>query len=295
MHARVVILGLVVLSAACSGTVYAQAADASSPAAVAQLEDQIRNAEADLKSQHDAVVKKIEFVVKLAAQVRDTRNSGSNAVILKEDCVRELRKMVTYYKAQKDQIHARLEAEPNPVMREEWEKQLRQADAMIEGRIDDIIRVAASLTAYSGLANFNGNGETGEIRDSTERKAAQDVSRVRVKVEDNLEAMEAARKPLQDELRQATEESRRAELKQALADLDQRIAKRRSQFAELTAGGGAGGQRPVSAQAAHDLDREVTDSFRDVRVEYDKLFQQKNDLDELRRQLAKAKVDAAGK
>ena len=44
-----------------------------------------------------------------------------------------------------------------------------------------------------------------------------------------------------------------------------------------------------------DLEREVLDSFREIRVEYDKLFQQKNGLDELRRQLAKAKVAAAGK
>lgn len=239
---------------------------------------------ARLKAEHGKLDATIGRIVDIAVGLRDSRESGSMAVQIKEGVIKELARIIAFYQEELARLRQQAKTEPSPAARALWEQQLVLGTALVEARVDQIVRITESLSAYAGGA-YLANPDDASVTASAASRAERLSGTIRDAVRKDKERLEKENEVLRGNLSRAQSKSKRAKIQQQISANDALIARRQDQLVTAVTGM-AGSGRAAKRSAMLDYNREIHRAMGELRAAYNKLLDLKLDADVERRSLA---------
>jgi hypothetical protein len=248
---------------------------------IAKQETRVASCQAGIDAGNAEAEASLRQIVRMAETIRDSRQSGTKAVQIKDEVAHSLADIIRFYQAEIDRIRENQRRERTREAKNMWEEQIAKGNAMIEKRVEEILRVTKSLASYAdGAYRHNPRTTT-----SAARRADRLTNEVADGIAKSIRGMEKENEQLSRELDRTRSGGQRARLKRRIETNEFLIDRRREQLVE-TKVGRAGGQRTVNRSAARDIDQQIRDMFRDLRDLYTALLEQKRNADAEKRKLA---------
>ncbi len=268
------------------------AAQATTPGdgPVAKQRAKVESLNAQLRAEHKRLDATIGRLVDIAVSLRDSRESGSMAVQIKEDAIEGLGKLVSFYRDELARVRQQAKAETSPAARAIWEEQIAQGTALVETRVDQIVRLTESLAVYAQGENHDGHGN---ITFSAANRADRVGDKVRDALRKDKERLEAENDGLRRDLGQVRDAEKRAEIEKQIAENDALIARRQEQFVGVVTGT-AGSGRTAKRSTLFDYNQELRKISRELREGYEAVLKLKRTADKERRALALLEERQAG-
>ena len=226
------------------------------------------------------IEQRVDSVLKSLTGVRDSVDSKTRVTATKTDAIEALRKSIDYYVRERDKRLRDLASPYSRVAAEDNQGDVESLNRRIDKRIEQITALTSSFSQYSELDRYERyrdvdrdyNSKTPEARQQ-ERVVSKAVNEKGKLVADLREAISALRRKntsLQGSLRTAhTEEARKGIEEQIRANSDL-IAQRQKQLDELV-NAPESPSKPVSSEAAFELDRLLDDIVKEIRKDTVKL------------------------
>lgn len=239
---------------------------------------------AKLKAEHKKLDATIARMVDVAVSLRDSRQSGIAAVKIKESVAKDLAALIRFYREELERVRRRAESETSPAARALWEQQLAAGSALVEARVDQIVRITESLAVYANETNL-ANSDDNNINILAAKRADRLADAVREALRKDKERLEKENAALQRELTATTDEAERDEIETTVKANDALLSRRADQLVD-TVTGAAGSGRAPTRNTLSDYNRELQKVVKELREDYDSLLVQKHAADKERRALA---------
>lgn len=244
----------------------------------------VEAANAKLKAEHQELDRTISRIVDIVVSLRDSRQSGTAALKIKEDVGKELGGLIRFYEAERTRIREQLKTETSPAARALWEQQLADSGRLVEKRIDQIISIVESLSVYTDDANLK-KSEDSTISPVAANRAERIGDKVRDALQDDLQRLRQENDELQRQLDRAGSDRNREELGKRIAANKELIDRREEQIKQAVTGK-AGGQTAAKRGTLYDYGRDIRAAMKELRQRYEAVLKLKQAADKERRALA---------
>jgi len=262
---------------------------------LAHTQQRIAELEQDLTRQDKRFEAAVERILGMVAAIRDSKDSGSKTVRMKEDLMEALASTIESYQQKKRALEADLTASQPTIDPSASKESINALDERIEKRIDQILQLSKTMVSSSDYQKYNeGRKETrrnrygGTQRDDAYRQAQKTTTRagqnrkqINAALEEQIEELEQRERQLQERLKhpQATEEAK-AYYREELSHLDELIERRYGQLeGSVTTGSGPGkkGGSKVAMRDALEMDRIINKMGQDLEWDLNSIFRTFNE------------------
>jgi hypothetical protein len=281
-------------------------------ASVVNLEAQITHREArleevreDIKTIDGRIEKRIDSIVKMLADTRDSQDSKTRISQIKQDAITGLRRAIDFYVAKRKEVAERVKKGDESALGD-----LEKFDQRISTRIAQIVELSKSFPAHEDVKKYESDGgdywhgyyyENSRIseewkqsrRDDTQGKVQRDE--VTTAIKEGIERLDQRRRTLVDMLdnRNPSESARKLYI-QELGQIDAQIENLNAQLVEVALPTG-GATRTPSLDEAVDMGQMLDDARKDLRGDVSRLFQLYDAFDKERFRLTEMKENLAAR
>jgi hypothetical protein len=281
-------------------------------ASVVNLEAQIALREArleevgeDIKTVDGRIEKRIDSIVKMLADTRDSQDSKTRISQIKQDAITGLRRAIDLYVSKRKEVAERVKKGDQAALGD-----LEKFDKRISTRVAQIVELSKSFPAYKDVKKYESEGgdywngyyhENTRIseewkqsrRDDTQGKVQRDE--VTTAIKEGIERLDQRRRSLQDALenRKPSEATRKL-YSQELGQIDAQMENLNSQLVEVTLPTG-GATRTPSLDEAVDMGQLLDDARKDLRADVSNLFQLYDSFDKERYRVGEMKENLAAR
>lgn len=272
---------------------------------IAQRETRLAEVREDIKTLDGRIEKRIDSVVKLLADTRDSQDSKRKISQIKQDAIQGLRRAIDLYVAKRKEIAERVKSGDEDALGD-----LGKFDERITTRVAQIVEISKSFPAYQDVKKYESDGgdywngyyyENSRIseewkqnrRDKTQTNQQRDE--VTTAIKEGIARLDQRRRSLQDMLdnRKPSEAARKL-YTQELGQIDAQTENLNAQLAELATPTG-GASRTPSLEEAVDLGQLLDDARKDLRGDVSSLFRLYDSFDRERFRLTEMKTNLAAR
>lgn len=282
-------------------------------ASVVNLEAQIASREArleelrgDIKMIDARIEKRMDSVVKLLSDTRDSQDSKTRISQIKQEAITGLRRAIDLYVSKRKQVAERVKKGDDSALGD-----LEKFDQRISTRVAQIVELSKSFPAHEDVKKYESDGGTeywnGFYSDNTRiseewKQSRRDDAQGKVQrdevttaIREGIERLDQRRRTLKDMLdNRNPSESARKLYNQELGQIDAQIENLNSQLVEVTLPTG-GATRTPSLDEAVDMGQLLDDARKDLRGDVSKLFQLYDNFDKERYRVDEMKENLAAR
>lgn len=281
-------------------------------ASVVNLEAQIALREArleevreDIKTLDARIEKRMDSVVKMLADTRDSQDSKTRISQIKQGAINGLRRAIDMYVNKRKEVAERVKKGDESALGD-----LEKFDKRISTRVAQIVELSKSFPAHEDVKKYESEGgdywhgyyhENTRIseewkqsrRDNAQGKVLRDE--VTAAIKEGIARLDQRRRSLQDALdnRKPSEVARKLYI-QELGQIDAQTENLNAQLAEMALPTG-GATRTPSLDEAVDMGQLLDDARKDLRGDVSKLFQLYDSFDKERYRLGEMKENLAAR
>lgn len=282
-------------------------------ASVVNLEAQITSREArleevreDIKTIDARIEKRMDSVVKLLSDTRDSQDSKTRISQIKQEAITGLRRAIDFYVSKRKEVAERVKKGDESALGD-----LEKFDKRISTRVAQIVELSKSFPAHEDVKKYESDGgsqywngyysENTRIseewkqsrRDNTQGKVQRDE--ITTAIKEGIERLDQRRRSLKDMLdNRNPSESARKLYTQELGQIDAQIENLNSQLVEVTLPTG-GATRTPSLDEAVDMGELLDDARKDLRGDVSRLFQLYDSFDKERFRVNEMKENLAAR
>ncbi len=272
---------------------------------IAQREARLEEVGEDIKTIDARIEKRMDSLVKMIADTRDSQDSKTRISQIKQDAINGLRRAIDMYSSKRRQVAERVKKGDDAALGD-----LEKFDQRIATRVAQIVELTKSFPAYKDVKKYESEGsdywngyyhENTRIseewkqsrRDNTEGKVLRDE--VTTAIKEGIERLDQRRRSLQDMLdnRKPSEAARKL-YSQELGQIDAQLENLNSQLVQVTLPTG-GATRTPSLDEAVDMGQMLDDARKDLRADVSKLFQLYDSFDKERYRVGEMKENLAAR
>jgi chromosome segregation ATPase len=281
-------------------------------ASVVNLESQITQREARLEEVRQDIVtidgrieKRMDSVVKMLADTRDSQDSKTRVSQIKMDAIKGLRRAIDMYVSKRKEVAERVKAGDDSALGD-----LPKFDQRISTRVAQIVELSKSFPPHEDVKKYESEGGdywNGYYSDNTRiseewKQNRRDNSQSKVQrdevtaaIREGIERLDQRRRTLQDMLdnRKPSDSARKLYL-QELGQIDAQLETLNDQLVQVTLPTG-GATRTPSLDEAVDMEHLLDDARKDLRADVSTLFQLYDAYDKERFRVAGMKENLAAR
>lgn len=274
------------------GFITAAAARADDPSgATDPLEQRVRSIGEALAAVSQDIDANVESILDVIVPLTDSQETGNQVTQLKQDAIAGLRKAIEFYATERQKLEGDLARAAAPLSKPQMSDQVQTLDGVIDRRVDDILRISASLAENQDLDKYEYSYDPfSEIYNRRTTDAYKQNQKVQRRVVDTRQklavGLEKSIASLQDRLARyqrsrayQTSEANRAAIDALIADTEARLATRRAQLAGLGDTGGAAGEKAITRDDFKVLSAWLNDQKAEVRASFDHMRRLKGEYD----------------
>lgn len=275
-------------------------------AQIASRESRLEEVRGDIKTIDARIEKRMDSVVKLLSDTRDSQDSKTRISQIKQDAITGLRRAIDLYVSKRKQVAERVKKGDDSALGD-----LEKFDQRISTRVAQIVELSKSFPAHEDVKKYESDGGTEywngyysdntriseewkqSRRDDTQGKVQRDE--VTTAIKEGIERLDQRRRTLKDMLdNRNPSESARKLYNQELGQIDAQIENLNSQLVEVTLPTG-GATRTPSLDEAVDMGELLDDARKDLRGDVSKLFQLYDSFDKERYRVNEMKENLAAR
>jgi chromosome segregation ATPase len=272
---------------------------------IAQREARLEEVREDIKTIDTRIEKRIDSIVKMLADTRDSQDSKTRISQIKQEAITGLRRAIDFYVAKRKEVAERVKKGDDSALGD-----LEKFDKRISTRIAQIVELSKSFPAHEDVKKYESEGgdywhgyyhENTRIteewkqsrRDNSQGKVQRDE--VTAAIREGIERLDQRRRTLVDMLdNRKPSESARKLYNQELGQIDAQIENLKSQLVEVTLPTGGATHAP-SLDEAVDMGQMLDDARKDLRGDISKLFQLYDSFDKERYRVTQMKENLAAR
>ncbi len=286
---------------------------AARKASVVNLETQIEQREArlaevreDIKTLDGRIEKRIDSVVKLLTDLRDSQDSKTRVAQIKQNAIQGLRRAIDVYANKRKEIAERVKTGDENALGD-----LGKFDERIATRVAQIVDLSKSFPAHEDVKKYESDGGSdywnGYYHENTRISEAWKQSRrnqvqtkktrdeVTTAIKEGIARLDQRRRSLQDMLdNRNPSESARKLYAQELGQIDAQTESLNAQLGEMAMSTG-GATREPSLDEAVDLGQLFDDARKDLRGDVANLFRLYDQFDKERFRINEMKENLAAR
>ena len=274
-------------------------------AQIAQREARLAEVGEDIRTLDSRIEKRIDSVVKLLADTRDSQDSKTRISQIKQDAITSLRRAIDVYVNKRKEVAERVKKGDESALGD-----LEKFDSRISTRIAQIVELSKSFPAHEDVKKYESEGgdywhgyyyENTRIseewkqsrRDDSQAKVQRDE--ITAAIQGGIERLDQRRRSLKDMLdNRNPSESARKLYNQELGQIDAQIENLKSQLVEVSFPTG-GATRTPSLDEAVDMGHLLDDARKDLRADVSALFQLYDSYDKERFRVTEMKENLAAR
>lgn len=124
-----------------------------------QREKRLAEVVSDIRGRGQATDAKIEELVKMLSELKDSQDSKRRVSQLKAEVVAGLRRMIGVYQSERSKISEQLRSR-NPASADALKEDTKVIDGLVEKRAEDIVALVKSMPGGEDVAKYETAGET---------------------------------------------------------------------------------------------------------------------------------------
>lgn len=272
---------------------------------IVQRETRLEEVKQDIKTIDGRIEKRIDSLVKMLSDTRDSQDSKTRISQIKKDAITGLRRAIDLYVNKRKEVAERVKKGDESALGD-----LEKFDQRISTRVAQIVELSKSFPAHEDVKKYESEGsdywngyyhENTRIseewkqnrRDNSQSKVQRDE--VTTAIREGIERLDQRRRSLKDMLdNRKPSESARKLYSQELGQIDAQIENLNSQLVEVTLPTG-GATRAPSLDEAVDMGQLLDDARKDLRSDVSALFQLYDSFDKERFRLTGMKENLAAR
>lgn len=274
-------------------------------AQITQRETRLEEVRQDIVTLDARVEKRIDSLVKMLADTRDSQDSKTRISKIKQDAIDGLRRAIDLYVNKRKQIAERVRTGDEAALGD-----LPKFDQRISTRIAQIVELSKSFPVHEDVKKYESEGsdywngynhENTRIseewkqnrRDNTQSKVQRDE--VTTAIKEGIARLDQRRRSLKDMLdnRKPSEAARKL-YSQEIGQIDAQLENLNAQLVEVALPTG-GASRTPSLDEAVDMGQLLDDARKDLRADVSALFQLYDSFDKERFRLTEMKENLAAR
>jgi hypothetical protein len=259
----------------------------------------IKTADADFE-------KRIARLVDSVKRLTDSKDSGTQVIMLKQDLIGTLRKSLDFYNQQRGQRIAALEQQNPQLPKEDLKKDIAGLDARIENRINQIMQIAESFPIPKDVAKmtyhpgdyYDGWGGYEATNPEWQRQQRlgtySEMTRTDLinALKQSVENLKRQNITLERMAQQARGQDEREFFSERISQNRSRIDVRRQQINDLLTEQNPG-DRPISTAQYQTAAEQVHDVIQDLKQDFRALLQLSSNRDVARQRVRNLEVNIA--
>ena len=261
---------------------------------------------ADIKTIDGRIEKRIDTVVKLLTDLRDSQDSKTRISQIKQNAIQGLRRAIDVYVAKRKEIAERVKAGDGEALGD-----IVKFDERIATRVAQIVEISKSFPAHEDVKKYESDGGTDywngyyhedtriseewkqSRRDKVQTKKQRDE--VTTAIKEGIDRLDQRRRSLQDMLANRNpSESARKLYTQEIGQIDAQVESLNSQLTEMAVSTG-GATREPSLDEAVDVGQLLEDARKDLRGDVAQLFRLYDQYDKERFRVSEMKANLAAR
>lgn len=233
----------------------------------------------------------VEEILDLIIPLRDTVETGNKVTQLKQQSIESLKKAIDFYVLQRQKLEGELARPVSGLTKEQMATQVSVLDEKVDDRINDILRISASLAEskdvekYEYSYNYDTDVSNRRVTDEyrLNRKVQSRVVDTKGKLDEALKRSIQTLKQRVDRYErllpyQVSEENRSA-VSSLIAETRARITEREQQLAGLADNSEGAGERPIGNAELKVITQLIDDQKAEIRASFDLMRRLKGEYD----------------
>jgi len=265
----------------------------SSPSAfsVTPAEQNVLDLRAELVNVIGDIDTGVEEILDLIIPLTDTQETGNKVAQMKQSTIDSLRKVIDYYVSERQKLEGELARPASTLTKEQMVNQVGVIDDKVDQRIDEIMRISASLAESKDVEKYEHDydpyNEIYNRRVTDEYKQNQRVQRRVVATKGDLgDGLKKSIQTLKERLNryerlltyQVSPENKEA-IGTLVADTKNRIAQREEQLSSLGETSGEAGTRAIGKSEFQIINQKLNDDKASIRASFDLMRRLKGEYD----------------
>lgn len=274
-------------------------------AQIIQRETRLEEVKQDIVTLDARVEKRMDSVVKMLADTRDSQDSKTRISKIKQDAIKGLRRAIDLYVNKRKEVAERVKKGDESALGD-----LPKFDQRISTRVAQIVELSKSFPPHEDVKKYESEGGdywNGYYNDNTRineewKQSRRDASQSKVQrdevttaIREGIARLDQRRRSLQDMLdnRKPSESARKLYI-QELGQIDAQLENLNEQLVDVTLPTG-GATRTPSLDEAVDMEQLLDDARKDLRADVSTLFQLYDAYDKERFRLTEVKENLAAR
>jgi hypothetical protein len=250
---------------------------------IAQREKRLAELGQDIVTLDARIEKRVDELVKMLADMRDSKDSRTKVSNIKQEAIEGLRRGIDLYSAKRREMAERARKGDGSALGD-----LGKFDERIFKRVDQIVELGKSFPTHKDVEKYESEGgsywngyyyENTRISDDWKqnrrdnKKSGQTRDEITKAIREGLERLDQRRRSLKDLLdnRNPSESARKLYL-QEIGGIDAQVEKLNSELVDLTTSGGSSTSRAPGLDEAVDIANMLDDARKDLRGDVSNLF-----------------------
>jgi chromosome segregation ATPase len=273
---------------------------------IAQREKRLAELGQDIVTIDARIEKRVDELVKMLADMRDSKDSKRKVSQIKQDAIEGLRRGINLYVAKRKEMRERVRTGDEAALGD-----LGKFDQRIFKRVDQIVELSKSFPAHKDVDKYESDGgdywngyyyENTRVsddwkqnrRDNTQGKVTREETTKAIR--EGLERLEQRRRSLKDLLANRNlSESALKLYQQELGQVDAYTDRLNTELLEATTPSGSAATHAPSLDEAIDIEELLNDARKDLREDVSNLFRLYDEFDRGRFRLNEMKENLAAR
>ena len=250
---------------------------------IAQREKRIAELGQDIVTLDARIEKRVAELVKMLADMRDSKDSRTKISNIKQDAIEGLRRGIDLYAAKRREMTERIKAGDEATMGD-----LGKFDERIFRRVDQIVELGKSFPTHKDVDKYESDGssywngyyyDNSRVSDDWKQnrrdnmKTGQTRDEVTKAIREGIERLDQRRRSLKDLLdnRKPSEAARKLYIRE-IGEIDSQTERLNSELVEMTTSAGGNASRAPGLDEAVDIGNMLDDARKDLRGDVSNLF-----------------------
>jgi chromosome segregation ATPase len=250
---------------------------------ISQREKRLTELGQDIVTLDARIEKRVDELVKMLADMRDSKDSRTKVSNIKQEAIEGLRRGIDLYSAKRREMVERAKKGDEAVLGD-----LGKFDERIFKRVDQIVELGKSFPTHKDVDKYESDGgsywngyyyEHTRISDDWKQnrrdnmKSGQTRDEITKAIREGLERLDQRRRSLKDLLDNRNPSKAARDLYiQEIGGIDAQVEKLNSELVDITSSTGAGTSRAPGLDEAVDIGNMLDDARKDLRGDVSNLF-----------------------
>jgi hypothetical protein len=273
---------------------------------IAQRESRLAELGKDIVALDSRIEKRVDELVKMLADMRDSKDSKMKVSQIKQEAIEGLRKGIQIYSAKRREMSEKAKAGDEGALGD-----LGKFDDRIFKRVDQIVEIGRSFPTHKDVDKYQSDGgsywngyyyENTQISDDWKQNRRDKVQGGKTRDEttkalrEGLDRLDQRRRSLKDLLdnRSPSESARKLYVRE-IGEIDARTEHLNAELVLLTSGGDTGATNAPGMDEAMDIGNMLDDARKDLREDVSNLFRLYDQFSTARSKLGDLKENLAAR